>query len=154
LTIQFVRIDEQSIPLLLGHVYNNSWNLSKTPPRADRLPDSAFWGSEENKGEQMVLLEFSMYPLGQGESVSRYVARSLEIVEDSGLDYRCHAMGTVVEGPYDEVMDVVRRCFERMSEDCNRVECVIKMDFRRGQSGRLAGKVASVEEKLGRAVRK
>ena len=57
----------------------------------------------------MVLLEFSMYPLGRGESLSRYVARSLEIIDASGLDYRCHAMGTVIEGEYDEVMDVVQK---------------------------------------------
>jgi len=102
----------------------------------------------------MVLLEFSMYPLGRGESLSKYVARSLEIIDKSGLDYQCHAMGTVIEGEYDEVMDVVRKCFERMSEDCDRVECVVKLDYRRGQSGRLAGKVASVEDKLGRSVKK
>ncbi|MHB8897619.1 MAG: MTH1187 family thiamine-binding protein [Thermoguttaceae bacterium] len=100
----------------------------------------------------MVLLEFSMYPLGRGESVSPYVARSLEIVQSSGLDYHCHAMGTVIEGEYDEVMEVVRRCFERMSEDCDRVECSIKLDFRRGRSGGLQGKLASVEAKLGRPV--
>ncbi len=104
--------------------------------------------------EQMVLLEFSMYPLGRGESLSRYVARSLEIIDASGLDYQCHAMGTVIEGEYDEVMDVVRKCFERMAEDCDRVECAIKVDFRRDQLGRLEGKVASVEQKLGRSVRK
>ena len=105
-------------------------------------------------GEQMVLLEFSMYPLGRGESLSPYVARSLEIIDRSGLDYRCHAMGTVLEGEYDEVMRVVRECFERMSEDCDRVECTIKLDYRRGPSGRLDGKVTSVEDKLGRSVRK
>ena len=46
----------------------------------------------------MYLLEFSMTPLGQGESVSQYVARSLEIIDASGLDYELHAMGTIVEG--------------------------------------------------------
>ena len=102
----------------------------------------------------MVLLEFSMYPLGRGESVSRYVARSLEIIEASGLDYRCHAMGTVIEGEYEQVMAVVQKCFERMSEDCDRVECSIKFDFRRGRSGALEGKVASLEEKLGRPLKK
>jgi len=102
----------------------------------------------------MVLLEFSMYPLGRGESLSRYVARSLEIIDASGLDYQCHAMGTVIEGEYDQVMDVVRDCFERMSDDCDRIECTIKLDFRRGQSGRLEGKVSSVEDKLGHSVRK
>ncbi len=46
----------------------------------------------------MMLLEFSMSPLGKGDSVSEYVARSLEIVEQSGLDYRLHAMGRILEG--------------------------------------------------------
>jgi uncharacterized protein YqgV (UPF0045/DUF77 family) len=36
----------------------------------------------------VVLLDFSMAPLGKGESVSPYVARCLEVVAPSGLDYR------------------------------------------------------------------
>jgi uncharacterized protein (TIGR00106 family) len=102
----------------------------------------------------MVLLEFSMYPLGKGESVSDFVARSLDIIDRSGLDYRCHAMGTEIEGEYDEVMGVVKRCFEAMAADCDRIECVIRLDYRKGRGGLLAGKVASVEQKLGRAVKK
>ncbi|MGR3317302.1 MAG: MTH1187 family thiamine-binding protein, partial [Candidatus Anammoxibacter sp.] len=35
----------------------------------------------------MVLLEFSMSPLDKGESVSKYVAGSLDIIDKSGLDY-------------------------------------------------------------------
>jgi uncharacterized protein (TIGR00106 family) len=45
----------------------------------------------------MVLLDFSMTPLGKGESVSPYVARCLEVVAASGLDYSLHAMGTTLE---------------------------------------------------------
>src|SRR2546422_30057 len=45
----------------------------------------------------MVLLDFSMAPMGKGESVAPYVARCLEIVQASGLDYRLHAMGTTLE---------------------------------------------------------
>jgi uncharacterized protein (TIGR00106 family) len=102
----------------------------------------------------MVVLEFSMFPLDKGESLSRYVARSLAIIEASGLPYQCHAMGTILEGEYDEVMDVVRRCFEAMAADCQRIECSIKIDYRKGYNGRLTGKLASVEEKLGHAVKK
>jgi uncharacterized protein (TIGR00106 family) len=102
----------------------------------------------------MVLLEFSMFPLDKGDSLSPFVARSLDIIDRSGLDYRCHAMGTTLEGEFDEVLDVVRRCFEAMSADCDRIECSIKIDYRKGRRGRLEGKVASVEEKLGRAVKK
>ena len=102
----------------------------------------------------MVVLEFSMIPLDKGESFSPFVARSLDIIDRSGLDYRCHAMGTVIEGEYDEVMDVVRRCFQTMSADCGRIECSIKLDYRQGAQGRLAGKVSSVEQKLGRPIKK
>ena len=101
----------------------------------------------------MVLLEFSMSPLGRGESVGEYVARSLEIIDQSGLDYRLHAMGTVLEGEWDEVFGVVKRCFEAMSADCDRVTCSIKIDYRKGAAGRLSAKVRSVEEKLGRKLK-
>ncbi len=101
----------------------------------------------------MLLLEFSISPLGKGDSVSQYVARSIEIVEQSGLDYRLHAMGTILEGEWDQVFGVVKQCFERMSKDCDRVTLSIKADFRRGHSGRLEAKVRSVEEKLGRKLK-
>ena len=94
-----------------------------------------------------------MSPLGKAESVGEYVARSLEIIDQSGLDYRLHAMGTVLEGEWDEVFAVVERCFETMSADCDRITCSIKLDYRKGATGRLAGKVRSVEEKVGRKLK-
>ena len=90
----------------------------------------------------MVLLEFSMSPLGKGESVGEYVSRSLEIIDQSGVQYRLNPMGTVLEGEWDEVMDVVSQCYERMRKDCNRISCTIKVDYRKGKIGRLSEKVA------------
>jgi uncharacterized protein YqgV (UPF0045/DUF77 family) len=34
-----------------------------------------------------------MTPIGQGESVSKYVARCIDIVDKSGLDYKLTPMG-------------------------------------------------------------
>jgi uncharacterized protein (TIGR00106 family) len=102
----------------------------------------------------MVVLDFSLFPLGVGESLSTYVARSLDIIDRSGVNYRCHAMGTTLEGDFDTVLAVVKQCFEAMAADCNRVECSIKIDYRKGYTGRLDGKIASVEQKLGRPLRK
>lgn len=100
-----------------------------------------------------VLLEFSMSPLGQGESVSQYVARSLDIIDNSGLDYQLHAMGTVIEGDIDQVLSVLKHCLTAMSKDCNRITCSAKLDFRKGAGGRLSSKIQSVEDKLGRHLR-
>jgi uncharacterized protein (TIGR00106 family) len=102
----------------------------------------------------MVLLEFSMSPLEKGASVGAYVARSLRIIDESGLDYRLHAMGTIIEGEIDDVLGVLKRCLEAMATDCERITCTAKLDYRRGHSGRLNTKVASVEEKLGRTLKK
>jgi uncharacterized protein (TIGR00106 family) len=101
----------------------------------------------------MLLLEFSMSPLGKGESVGKYVSRSLDIIDKSGVDYRLNPMGTVLEGEWDDVMDVVRQCYERMRKDCNRVSCTIKIDYRKGHKGRLSGKTASVEKRLKRKLK-
>jgi uncharacterized protein (TIGR00106 family) len=101
----------------------------------------------------MVLLEFSMSPLGKGESVSKYVSRSLDIIDKSGVDYRLNPMGTVLEGEWDDVLGVVKQCYERMKKDCPRISCVMKVDYRKGHKGRLAGKVASVEKQLKRKLK-
>ena len=98
----------------------------------------------------MVLLEFSMSPMNKGESVSPYVARSLDIIDKSGLPYQLTPMGTIIEGEWDEVMAVVTACFKIMSSDCERIGTHIKIDYRAGPGGRINSKVASVEAKLGR----
>ncbi len=101
----------------------------------------------------MVLLDFSMTPLGKGESVSPYVARCMEVVAASGLEHRLHAMGTTLEGELDQVLDVVRRCFEALQPDCNRISCSIKIDYRKGPGGRLDSKVKKVQDLVGRPLK-
>ncbi len=101
----------------------------------------------------MVLLDFSMSPMDKGESVAPYVARCLEIVAASGLDYRLHAMGTTIEGEWNQVFAVVERCFQALKHDCDRITCTMKVDYRSGPAGRLASKVRHVEEIIGRSLK-
>ncbi len=98
----------------------------------------------------MVLLEFSMAPAGKGISVSPFVARSLDIIDKSGLPYQLTPMGTILEGEWGEVMAVVTACYQAMSMDCERVGVNIKIDARAGSGGRIKSKVESVQTKLGR----
>jgi len=100
----------------------------------------------------MVLLEFAMSPLDKGESLSRYVAGSLDIIDKSGLPYKLTPMGTIIEGEWDAVMAVVTACYKRMSEDCTRISTSMRIDYRAGKSGRLKSKVQSIERELGRTL--
>jgi len=101
----------------------------------------------------MVLLEFSIAPLEKGASVGDYVAHSLAIIEASGLDYRLHAMGTIIEGEVEQVLGVFQQCLAAIAADCDRVSCTMKLDYRKDAQGRLETKVSSVEEKLGRKLK-
>jgi uncharacterized protein (TIGR00106 family) len=102
----------------------------------------------------MYLMEFSITPMGKGESVGQYVAQSLEIIDRSGLDYQLHAMGTTVEGELEPLLNLLQQCFESLEKESDRITCTAKFDYRRQAEGRLAKKVASVEEKVGRTLRK
>lgn len=101
----------------------------------------------------MVLAEFSIWPMDKGESVGAYVARALDIVDRSGLPYKLGPLGTCLEGEWYEVMAVIGQCYEALAADSNRIACTVKIDYRKGQTGRLEAKVKSVEEKVGRKLR-
>ena len=100
----------------------------------------------------MVLLEISVVPMDVGESVSAHVAECIDLIDASGLAYEVHSMGTIVEGEHPEVLHLMQRCIEHLATKSRRVTCSAKLDYRLGYTGRLRGKVASVEEKLGRPV--
>ena len=100
------------------------------------------------------LVFVSMTPLGKGESVSKYVARVVDIIDRSGLPYVLTPMGTIIEGEdWDEVMNVLKKGFEALKEDCDRISITMKIDYRKGKSGRLKQKVESVKEKVGRDIK-
>jgi len=95
-----------------------------------------------------VIIEFSIFPLDKGVSLSPYVARALKMIQDSGLPYELNPMGTCVEGEWNDVMALVDRCFQTLEQDCNRINLSLKADYRKGPAGRLKGKVESVKAKL------
>jgi len=101
----------------------------------------------------MALLEMSIVPLGQGESVSQFVAHCVDVIDRSGLDYELHAMGTIVEGELPRLLDLLRECIDEVAKSANRVACTAKIDYRKGVAGSIRAKVDSVEQKLGRPVR-
>lgn len=100
-----------------------------------------------------MLVEFSIVPSGKEESLSRYVAKVLDLVDKSGLDYRLTPMDTVVEGEWDEIFPLIKKCHDLMREHSRRVITSIKIDDREGAKGRLEGKKQSVEMVLERKLK-
>jgi len=98
----------------------------------------------------MVLLEFSMAPVGLGKSVSEHVARVVDVIDKSGLPYQLTPMGTIVEGEWAQCLALVTASFETLATECPRIGVQIKIDYRAGPGGRLTSKTARVEQRLGR----
>jgi uncharacterized protein (TIGR00106 family) len=95
-----------------------------------------------------MLCAFSISPLGAGDSVGAQVADVVRLVRESGLANETNAMFTNVEGEWDEVMDLLKRCVDMMADAAPRVSLVIKIDYRPGVSDMLHGKVETVERHL------
>ena len=74
-------------------------------------------------------------------------------VDRSGVTYQLTAMGTILEGDWDEVMRVVGDCFRELQQDCRRISMNLKMDYRAGGESRLHSKVDAVEGHVGRKLR-
>jgi len=101
-----------------------------------------------------MLAQFSMFPLGKKNGLSTDVAKLIQIIEKSGLPYQLTSMGTIIEGEWNEVMELIGACRTQMLKEHERIYMVLKVDEQRGKTGRLNGKVRSVEDKLGRPVKK
>jgi uncharacterized protein (TIGR00106 family) len=96
-----------------------------------------------------MLVAFSITPLGAGVSVAPLVAEAVKLVRESGLPNETNAMFTNVEGEWDEVMELLKQCTEKVAETSGRVSLVIKADYRPGVSGAMTSKVQAIEERLG-----
>ena len=101
-----------------------------------------------------MLAQFSIVPLDKGVSVGNEVAKVLQIIDNSGLLYKLNPMGTVVEGAWDEVMELIRTCHEETVHDSERVLTSITIDDRKGMKDRIEGKMKSLEQRLNKSLRK
>ncbi|MGM0424508.1 MAG: MTH1187 family thiamine-binding protein [Thermodesulfobacteriota bacterium] len=94
------------------------------------------------------LAELSIFPLDKGVSLGPYVARVLEVIKRSGLEYQLGPMGTCLQGDFAEVMQTVQECYQELEKDCQRIYLTLKMDCRQDSKDPLRSKVRSVEERL------
>jgi len=95
-----------------------------------------------------MIAAFSITPLGAGDSVSDPVSEAVRLVRESGLPNETNAMFTNVEGEWDVVMDLVKRCVMKVAEAAPRVSVVVKIDYRPGAVDALHEKVQAIEDRL------
>lgn len=101
-----------------------------------------------------MLIEFSIIPVGIGSSIGDQLAGVLKIVDASGLPYKINPMGTVVEGEWDEIMKLIKKCHKAVMQTGERAVTTISIDDRKGKPNRIDEKVKSIERRLGKSLKK
>ncbi len=101
-----------------------------------------------------MLAQFSIVPLGIGSSISDKLSVVLKIIDNSGIPYKINPMGTVIEGEWEEIMGLINECRTELLKTDERVLISISIDDRKGAFDRINQKVKSVENKLGKTLKK
>ena len=103
-----------------------------------------------------MLFQLSMFPTGRkSASVSKDVAKVIDIIDKSGLPYKLTAMSTIIEGEWEPVMKVINKArLALRRQGHQRIYIIINIDDRKGVKKRITGKIESVEKRLRREIKK
>ncbi|GFN36585.1 thiamine-binding protein [Tepidimicrobium xylanilyticum] len=95
------------------------------------------------------LIAVAIAPFGIGEELASEVAEVVKVIRESGLPNRTTSMFTEIEGPWDEVMQVVKEATFVLTKKGIRTEVVLKADIRPGFTNMMTTKVDKINELLG-----
>ncbi len=96
-----------------------------------------------------VIVDLCVVPVGVGTRLSGYVAACQRVIDEAGLTYQLHPYGTVIEGEWDAVMAVVKRCHEQVHLlGAPRIHTNLKIGTRTDRAQTMGDKVRSVVDTL------
>ncbi len=101
-----------------------------------------------------MLADLVIVPIGNGTHTSTSLAEALKIIKDSGLPYQLTPTSTCIEGTWDEIMALAKRCHEAVRADSPHLTTVLRLEDDAGQTGKLAENIISVEEEAGESFEK
>ena len=95
-----------------------------------------------------VIADLCVVPIGVGVSVSAYVAKCQQIIEEAGLTSHLHAYGTNIEGDWDRVMAAIKTCHEAVHDmGAPRISTTLRLGTRTDREQSMTDKVESVKSK-------
>ncbi|ARS53735.1 MTH1187 family thiamine-binding protein [Kushneria konosiri] len=93
-----------------------------------------------------VMVDLCVVPLGVGVSVGAYVSACQDVIEKAGLSHQMHAYGTNIEGEWEAVFDVVRRCHEVVHDmGAPRITTSMRIGTRTDRDQSMSDKIESVQ---------
>ena len=98
----------------------------------------------------MIKANFTVTPVGtETPSLSKYVAECARVLDEAGLKHTLTPMGSILEGPLEEVLKIVQKVHEiPFTQGVQRVSTRLTIDDRRDKVATAQGKLDSVKERL------
>ncbi len=97
--------------------------------------------------KEAVITRIEIAPLGTGStSLSAHVARCLDVLKEAqGVSYQITAMGTIIQGPLERVLELAQRMHEvPFTLGAKRVLTTLTIDDRRDKAATIESKVRAV----------
>jgi len=96
-----------------------------------------------------MIAQLSVYPIGEGTSLGRFVRKGVSVIEESGLPYEVGGMSTSVETPdLDTLFDLIKKVHAaHIAEGARRVVIDLKVDDRRDKKATIETKKRSVKSR-------
>ena len=95
----------------------------------------------------MILAQLSVYPIGEGTSLSRFVSKGVKVIKDSGFRYEIGGLSTAIEVPdLDSLFLLVKKVRQaHLVEGAKWIAIDLKVDDRRDTDATLESKRNSVK---------
>ena len=94
----------------------------------------------------MILAQLSIYPIGEGTSLGRFVRKGIQVIKDSGYTHSVGGLSTAIEVPdMDCLFALIKKVRQaHLDEGAKRIVVDLKIDDRGDKDATLASKIKSV----------
>jgi uncharacterized protein (TIGR00106 family) len=93
-----------------------------------------------------MIAQLSVFPIGEGTSLSRFVKKGVAVIEKSGYTYEVGGMSTTVETPdLNALFDLIKQVHAaHVEEGAQRILIELKVDDRRDKKATINAKKEAV----------
>lgn len=94
----------------------------------------------------LIITALTIFPIGVGTGLSRYLKASLQALEDAGVRYRIGPMSTTLEtATLEQLFTAVKTAHDaQLKLGAQRIYLVLNIDDRRDKDARIDTKLAAV----------
>ena len=95
-----------------------------------------------------MIAPLSVYPIGEGTSLSRFVKKGVAVIEKSGYTYEVGGMATTIETPdLNALLELIKQVHAaHVEEGADRIIIDLKVDDRRDKAATIKSKKEVVTE--------